>query len=140
MGWIIPILDRLSWGCPVIFWVAMNRPALVEGRFRVGCGYESVPGRFQVIKHSSFGLCTKNVFYSDFSCKFVQNVLQEVSWGDCPSFLLSMTKLKPRWNLHLWGDEDWLRRHCEALPPVLGGRSGAADWLPRYAYFTLVLV
>ena len=21
------------------------------------------------------------------------------------------TKLKPRWNLHLRGDEDWLRRH-----------------------------
>ena len=36
-------------------------------------------------------------------------------------------KLKPRWNLHLRGDEDWLRRHGEALPPVPGGWSGAAD-------------
>ena len=37
------------------------------------------------------------------------------------------TKLKPRWNLHLRGDEDWIGRHGEALPPVPGGRSGAAD-------------
>ena len=59
-------------------------------------GDESVPGRFQVIKHSSFGFCTKNVFHSDFPCKFVQNVLQEVSCEDCLSFLLSVTKLKPR--------------------------------------------
>ena len=34
-------------------------------------------------------------------------------------------KLKPRWDLHLWGDRDWLRRHSEALPPVLGGGFGA---------------
>ncbi len=31
------------------------------------------------------------------------------------------TKLKPRWDVHLRSDEDWLRRHGEALPPVLGG-------------------
>ncbi len=24
---------------------------------------------------------------------------------------VSKSKLKPRWNLHLRGDEDWLRRH-----------------------------
>ena len=33
------------------------------------------------------------------------------------------TKLKPRWDLHLWGDEDWLRRHSEALPNVPEGGS-----------------
>ena len=33
-------------------------------------------------------------------------------------------KLKPRWDLHLWGDGDWLRRHSETLPPVPGGRFG----------------
>ena len=35
------------------------------------------------------------------------------------------TKPNPRWHLHLRGDKDWLRRHSEALPPALGGRSGA---------------
>ena len=49
-------------------------------------------------------------------------------------------KPKPRWNLHLWDDEDWLTRHSEALTPVYGNRSSTTDWLPRYAYFTLVLV
>ena len=49
-------------------------------------------------------------------------------------------KLKPRWDLHLWGDEDWLRLRSEALPPVPGGQSGAADLLPPYAHFALALV
>ena len=36
------------------------------------------------------------------------------------------TKLKPRWNLHLWGDEDWLRCRSEAHPNVTEGRTGTA--------------
>ena len=38
----------------------------------------------------------------------------------------AVTKLKPRWNLHLWGAEDRLRCHSEALPPILEGRFGTA--------------
>ena len=34
------------------------------------------------------------------------------------------TKLMRRWNLHLWGDEDWLRCRSEPLPNVLEGRAG----------------
>lgn len=48
-------------------------------------------------------------------------------------------KLKTRWNLHLWGDEDWISRHGQDLPPVPGERFEAADWLPRHAYFTFHL-
>ena len=47
--------------------------------------------------------------------------------GDQVGISFLTPKLKPRWNLHLRGDEDWLRRHSEALPPVPGGWSGAAD-------------
>ena len=50
------------------------------------------------------------------------------------------TKLKSRWDLHLWGDEDWLRRHSEALPMYLkGGPTPTLDH-PLYAHFTLVSV
>ena len=35
--------------------------------------------------------------------------------------------LKPRWNLHLWGDEDWLGYPGGGLSPVLGELSGSAD-------------
>ena len=51
-----------------------------------------------------------------------------------------LTKLKPRWDLHLWGDEDWLRRHSEALPNVPEGRTDTAACPPPYAHFTLVSV
>ena len=36
------------------------------------------------------------------------------------------TKLKPRWDVHSRGDEDWLGCASEALSPVLGEWSGAA--------------
>ena len=52
----------------------------------------------------------------------------------------ALPKLKPRWDLHLWGDGDWFRRHSETLPPVPRGRSGAVPCPPPYAYFTLVSV
>ena len=49
------------------------------------------------------------------------------------------TKLKPRWDLHLWGDEDWLRRHSEALPNVPEGRGPTPPLEPPlYVHFTLV--
>ena len=49
-------------------------------------------------------------------------------------------KLKPRRDLHLWGDEDWLRRHSEALPNVPEGRTDTATCPPPYAHLTLVSV
>ena len=50
-------------------------------------------------------------------------------------------KLKPRWSLHLWGDEDELRCHGDALPlaHLEGSQTPRTDFL-HTAYFTLVLV
>ena len=48
-------------------------------------------------------------------CKTTDAVAAAVEPGTGDS-----AKLKPRWNLHLWGDEDWLRRHSKALPAVPG--------------------
>ena len=42
--------------------------------------------------------------------------IPEQDWTPIPYWMdgaagVAETKLKPRWNLHLRGDEDWLRRH-----------------------------
>ena len=60
-----------------------------------------------------FGLhICRSEFYAKHRCR-----------SGCRKFPVFVTKLKPRWNLHLRGDEDWLGRHSKALLPVPKPRS-----------------
>ena len=52
----------------------------------------------------------------------------------------SFSKLKPRWNLHLWDDADLFTRPTEVLPPYLEGVPAPALNLSPNAHFTLVSV
>ena len=58
--------------------------------------------------------------------------LQEVEWF--------ATKLKPRWDVHLSGDDDQLGCAGEFLSSVLGERPGSVVCPPPSAHFTLALV
>ena len=46
--------------------------------------------------------------------------------GEYPKAITDLTKLKPRWDAHLWGDEDWLGCPRGVLLSALGGPSGIA--------------
>ena len=50
------------------------------------------------------------------------------------------TKLKPRWDVHLSGDDDQLGCAGESLSSVLGERPGSVVCPPPSAHFTLALV
>ena len=53
---------------------------------------------------------------------------------------LRTTKLKPRWDVHLSGDDDQLGCASESLSSVLGERSVSVVRPPPSAHFTLALV
>ena len=51
-------------------------------------------------------------------------VVKTYEFVNLPRFLIA--KLKPRWDVHSRGDEDWLGYASESLSSVLGERSGTA--------------
>ena len=73
---------------------------------------------------------------ASYSAPFIDRVKGYMYW----QLFYLPPKLKPRWNLHLWGDGDRLMCRSDAHTRVTEGRGSTAACPVPYAHLTLVSV